>query len=430
MTIPVTATIGHHRALLVLGLFGLSATFVESAYAMPSFARQTGQDCASCHVGGYGPQLTPYGIKFKMGGYTDSDGKSGHIPLSAMALGSFTHTSKDMTNSNGKEVNDKFSVDQVSGFVAGALSDHIGTFSQLTWDGVAKTTVLDNVDVRYSNTAEIGGKDTQWGISLNNNPTAQDPFNTLGAWRFPYVASALDGAPGPSDSPMIENLGQGVAGMTAYGYWDNSLFVEIGGYKSLQPNQLDAINADDPGRIVGVAPYWRLAWFRDERKWAYHIGLFGMYGKIDTNRVGGPTDQYTDLGIDGSYQFLGDRKDIFTFNGSYTHESTDPNQTASGTQDHLNKFDLSASWYHDQTYGLTADLFSVSDTSHSGVYAGDSNGVTFQADWTPWGKEDSWKAPNANLRLGAQYTIYNKLDGVSKNASDNNTLFLFAWTAF
>ena len=44
-----------------------------SAHAVPSFARQTGADCAACHVGAYGPQLTPYGIKFKLGGYTETD---------------------------------------------------------------------------------------------------------------------------------------------------------------------------------------------------------------------------------------------------------------------------------------------------------------------------------------------------------------------
>ncbi|MBL8446093.1 MAG: hypothetical protein JNJ44_01630, partial [Zoogloeaceae bacterium] len=37
-----------------------------AAQAVPSFARQTGQECAACHVGAYGPQLTPYGIKFKI----------------------------------------------------------------------------------------------------------------------------------------------------------------------------------------------------------------------------------------------------------------------------------------------------------------------------------------------------------------------------
>lgn len=56
-------------------LLGLTA---QSAHALPSFARQTGQECVACHVGGFGPQLTPYGIRFKLGGYSDSDGKDGY----------------------------------------------------------------------------------------------------------------------------------------------------------------------------------------------------------------------------------------------------------------------------------------------------------------------------------------------------------------
>ena len=79
-------------------LWGLILLAISGpALAVPSFARQTGQDCAACHIGSYGPQLTPYGMKFKMGGYTESDGKEGHIPLSAMLVESFTNTKKDQT---------------------------------------------------------------------------------------------------------------------------------------------------------------------------------------------------------------------------------------------------------------------------------------------------------------------------------------------
>jgi hypothetical protein len=33
----------------------------DSAHAVPSFAQQTGQPCAACHVGAFGPQLKQYG---------------------------------------------------------------------------------------------------------------------------------------------------------------------------------------------------------------------------------------------------------------------------------------------------------------------------------------------------------------------------------
>jgi hypothetical protein len=49
----------------------------------------------------------------------------------------------------------------------------------------------------------------------------------------------------------------------------------------------------------------------------------------------------------------------------------------------------------------------------------------------------SWGAPFANLKLGAQYTAYTRFnggtknyDGFGRNATGNNTLFLFASLAF
>ena len=41
----------------------------HAARAVPAFAQQTGQPCKSCHVGGFGPELTKVGREFKLGGY-------------------------------------------------------------------------------------------------------------------------------------------------------------------------------------------------------------------------------------------------------------------------------------------------------------------------------------------------------------------------
>ncbi len=58
----------------------------SQVFALPSFARQTGQRCAACHVGGNWPQLTPWGRFFKLAGYTAGRtfaGKEGfnYVPL-------------------------------------------------------------------------------------------------------------------------------------------------------------------------------------------------------------------------------------------------------------------------------------------------------------------------------------------------------------
>ena len=55
--------------------------FPQLARALPSFALQTGQACASCHIGAYGPQLTAFGRAFKLGGYTQKGGEEGGFIL-------------------------------------------------------------------------------------------------------------------------------------------------------------------------------------------------------------------------------------------------------------------------------------------------------------------------------------------------------------
>jgi hypothetical protein len=40
----------------------------QKADALPSYARQTGLGCGMCHT--EFPQLTPFGRRFKIGGYT------------------------------------------------------------------------------------------------------------------------------------------------------------------------------------------------------------------------------------------------------------------------------------------------------------------------------------------------------------------------
>src|SRR5213080_2494928 len=64
----------------------------RQALAVPAFAIQTSQPCATCHIGAYGPQLTPQGRDFKLHGYVGSDGQDHGLPLGFTTLTSFTHT--------------------------------------------------------------------------------------------------------------------------------------------------------------------------------------------------------------------------------------------------------------------------------------------------------------------------------------------------
>lgn len=446
------------RALRVCWLSLVSIIALSSlcspAHAVPSFARQTGQDCGACHIGAYGPQLTPYGIKFKLNGYTETDGKGTKIPLSAMAVFGYTRTDKAQAAppADHTKTNNNRTLDEASVFLAGRINDYLGSFVQVTYDGVGRETSIDQADLRAVYTANIAGKDTVFGLSLNNNPGVQDPFNTMPVWSFPYTASAVGFGTGDAATLINGGLEQRVGGLSAYAFWNDMLYAELGTYRTLSTwtqRKLSLDAADDPGRLGGNTLYWRLALFRDLHKQAFSAGVFGFNADIQPDRVsGGPTNRYRDLGIDASYQFLGTREHIGTVYGSYIHERQTRDALIAGGEasnrtGSLDELKLSASYYFRQTYGLTASRFMTHGSRDALLYSDgasgspNSSGYILQADWTPFGKEGSWGAPWANLRLGAQYTWYDKFngaksnyDGTGRDAKDNNTLFLFAWMSF
>src|ERR1700752_2237791 len=76
------------RVLVAAGVAALLAGFLvigfaPSAQALPSFARQTGQPCGTCHTDF--PALTPYGRRFKLLGYTTGGGEFRTTPFSSQA---------------------------------------------------------------------------------------------------------------------------------------------------------------------------------------------------------------------------------------------------------------------------------------------------------------------------------------------------------
>lgn len=430
------------------------ALLASAAQAVPSYSRQTGQECASCHMGSFGPQLTPYGVKFKIGGYTDSDGGDGKIPLSGMAVGTWTSTGKGQPGGAAPRYgdNNNTALQELSLFIAGKLGEHVGSFSQITYSGIDRKAALDHVDIRAAGEASLGSHSATLGVSLNNNPTLQDPFNTLPAWRFPYSTSDL--APAPGAAPLLDGgLEHTVLGATGYAYLDNGLYAELGGYGGIGKRFLERVNVIsdplDPGQqLKGIAPYWRLGYFKDNKRDAFSVGLVGLNAKLGNYGSGGPTDHYNDFGVDASYQYLGNRQHVFALGGSYIRERQTLNATfgsggADNTRLTLDQWNASASYHYAKTYGVTLRYFNISGARDNTFYGDnrtgkpDSSGWTLQGDWTPFGKESSWGAPWANVRMGLQYTWYNRFngakdnyDGTGRNAKDNNTLYGFIWTAF
>ena len=415
------------RATLIGLLLGGLATL--SAHALPAYARQTGMECSGCHVGAFGPQLTPAGVRFKLGGYTDSNGKDGNIPLSGMLLADYSHTHAPQDPPpDGLKANNNTSLDQASIFIAGRASDHLGGFMQLTYDGVAHKFGLDNTDLRAVTTTDIAGQEAILGLTLNNNPTVQDPFNTLPAWGYPYVSPAAGFGAGDSSSLINGGLGGIVFGVSGYAVIDKDWYAELGSYRSMTPQtQSDLGLGRDDQKLEGNL-YWRFAWMHDAKAVAYHLGLFGWSARLEADRTApGPVDSYRDIGIDGSYEFLGTREHVWTVFGSVTSELQ--RAGADGSRNRLIEERLNASYNYMQTWGASGGLFATRGSDPTAA----TRGAILQADWTPWGKEEA-EAPAGlqwlNLKLGAQYWRYSTFDGVRSGAGDHNTLSVFAWSAF
>jgi hypothetical protein len=447
------------RAALVAPLLAAAtALSTPSAQALPSYAQQTGQACSACHVGSFGPQLTPFGRSFKLHAYGATASWSGavkpFVPVSAMVVATYTHTAKDQSAppANNFGTNNNFAVQEADLFIAGKLAPGLGVFAQATTDTIAHHTVMDNTDIRYAREFTVFGKDGVWGVTLNNSPTLQDVWNTAPAWRFPYVTSAL--AFGPLDAPMITGtLAHNVVGATSYLWLDNHFYLEGGGYQSISAAALRVLNEDPAQRISGTAPYWRFAYSREFAGMSAELGVFGMSADLEPTRTAGPTDHYDDKGVDAAWQYLGGGKHVFSLNASYINEQRRLDASyalglSNFPRGKLGQVSLDASYYYDRRWGLTAGLSSTTGSYDNGLYgpaqdfgslSGKPNTTswTLEADYTPFGQDGSWGQPWANVRVGLQYTGYARInggvsnyDGFGRNAGDNNTVTAFVWTAF
>jgi len=384
-----------------------------------------------CHVGGLGPQLTPFGRQFKLEGYTTRKSSEFTLPLAVMMVNSFVHTNEDQSTPPAPHyaANDNATIDQISLFAAGGVGTNFGAFTQFTYDGAARAFAWDNLDLRAIARTTIAGSPVIMGLSLNNSPGVEDAWNTLPAWSFPYTTSDL--APSPQAATVLsEALAQRVLGISGYGWWNSTLYTEIGVYWRPGRSFLRAmgVNINDGGAVLsGGSPFLRVAYQRDYGDQNFEIGASGLWSSLSPGGLNASgTDNYFDVTLDASWQFIGTGDNVFQVNGRYTHERQTLDESfalasASRPHNHLNELHLDASYYWHRKLGVTVSPFDMWGSSDALFYADnrahspESTGVLFQVDYTLWGTEPSPFGPRFNVRIGAQYTIYTRFDGASTN---------------
>jgi len=447
--------------ILIPVLVGLAA---PAAQAVPSFARQTGMACEACHT--VWPELTHFGRVFKANGYILDNLKqvrgvtaqkeemlslASLPPLSLMIQASYTSVASALPDSGGTGNAQNGTVSfpqQVSLFYAGKIAPHVGAFLQLTYGNDSGTIGIDNTDIRVTDLKVLPGDQSLiYGLSLNNNPTVQDLWNTTPAFGFPYAAS--NNAPGGSFGTQIDGArGQDVAGLTAYVFWNESVYGEIGLYRSAKQGTAGPLDSKTPGGVVdGTAPYWRLAY---EHNWGRHSlegGLYGSTFKIFPDLTGsgygqpltGPSDKFEDVAEDLQYQYIGDQH-LFSITATRIHEkqtldATYAAQVASeGTvgnpANDLTTIRGFATYYYKRKIGGTFGFFQTTGSTDLALAPNspDTKGWVAEVNYMPW----------LNTKFSVQYTGYSKIDGLTtdtlgvpgRKASDNNTLYILAWLSY
>ncbi len=454
---------------ILIALIAATTPFAPSpANATPGFARQTGISCQACHT--VFPELTPFGRKFKLNAYvftnvtqlqaTNDTGQqtlaiSNVPPLSVMVQASNTTLAKALPDPNVpdgvSQKNDTEFPQALSLFYTGKIADNLGAFLQLTWEPGSNALGIDNCDLRFANHASFESiGDVIYGITLNNNPTSQDVWNSTPAWGYPFVASGA--GVGPTAGVLLDGqLGQASVGLGAYAYLFDHLYLEMSGYRSALTEFANA-TTDGPGPLDSTAPdfriasaaaaYWRAVWEQDWDRHALSAGTYGMSTHTRPSGIGenGPSDRITDAGLDAQYQYISDAH-IVSVATTWIHESRTANNMefamlGSGT---LDTERLTGSYFFKRKVGALVQLFSTTGSADTTLYAGgtpvvgsanglpDTRGALFEIDYLPW----------LNTKLGLQYTLYSKFNGQSSNydgfgrdASDNNLWYAYIWTAF
>jgi hypothetical protein len=463
-------------AILALALWGA----VPPAHAVPSYARQTGMACEACHT--VFPELTHFGRVFKANGYTltnlkqvqDVSGKKEQLlalsqfpPISIMAQISYTDMKgavPDLSNVGAPGVAQNGTVgfpQQFSFFYAGKIAPELGAYLQLTYDTASGSIGIDNSDVRFAREIVLPESRTlTYGLSLNNNPTVQDLWNSTPAWGFPYTASNANVSPLAAvaiNGPYAQN----VAGLTAYLFWNESLYAEAGGYRSAQQGVTNALTgAAGPldgtasNVLSGFVPYWRVAYEFDWGRNSLEVGGYGMDFKVFPGGTPsspapliGPINRFNDVAEDLEYQFIAE-ENIFSILATHIHESQTlaasfATGAAANPSDTLQTTEVAGTYYYRRKIGGTVQYFQTTGSADALLYPAtspgapgvitsangspDTRGYITELNYLPW----------LNVKVSLQYTWYTKFNGASSNydgkgrdASANDTLYLLLWFAF
>ena len=403
-------------------------------------------------------------------GYTTTGGQYAfppYPPLAFMLQSGFTHTNADLVPQGGDFNSSNNWIDlaqQASAFWGGKITDHLGAFIQttLSYDGAAPPSpgTIPTFATPIRRTSRVTTRSGAWtsttirpsripGTRPRPGPGHSSPRPSS---RAPYAATLFDG-------PFGGLLGPGNA-ISAGGYVfvDDSYYAELSLYKtpsySLQAHLGDCCATDLLGNNItfdGPAPYWRFAVEKNIGEQSIMVGTYGMLANVIPKNIAGMgTDKYWDEGFDSQYQWIHDRHAV-TLRANYVIERQQfDNSFFSGLRQQSRRLpaepEAAGRVCLRQHLRVRRRLFQYQRYVRRGHLSirpkrgpsPNSAGWIFDVSYLPFSHGGPGVWPWMNTRIGASYTMFTKLDGLTKNvdgtpglsASGNNTLFLYAFTMF
>jgi len=441
-------------ALFALPL--LMLLFPNGAHAVPSFGRQTGEECIECHT--VYPMLNADGRRFKLGGYAMGAPKPADAPFfDKLPLAALLQVSRTATRNTGTAgatgedfPRDRDTLIQAAGlYYGGRITDRSGALIQYSYDGVERKWAMEMFDARFADSARLGGKELLYGVTLNNSPTLSDIYNSTPVWSFPHTGSV---SVMPNASTLIDTgLASQVGGAGVYGLWNDWLYAELAFYRTADRGLFRplAANVTVENVMDGTAPYWRLALQREAGPHSFSAGTYGLLAKVDADpdQPGLGADRFRDVALDAQYQYIqGDH--AFTAAATWIREKQEWDASfgqglTSNPSTVLKTFRADVHYLYRGTYAGILQYFDTRGDADALRYntgapvTGSVNGRPDSRGWIAeldYLADVDWMPVVQHAKFALRYTAYTEFngagsnyDGFGRDAKDNNSVFLLVW---
>jgi hypothetical protein len=233
----------------------------------------------------------------------------------------------------------------------------------------------------------------------------------------------------------------------------------------------------DITRLRGLNPYWRLALNQAWGANSLMVGGSGMVSRIydDPLNTGDPATihHFNDVGVDAQYQYLLDPHavtaqlvvtrqrhrypDMLANLGVDFVDASGNSLAPTNSSDTMRLIRARLSYVWQARYGGSASVFSLTGTTNTANQSSGFDPATLTITADPAASVASTRVggnlsgnpatrgstlelfwtPIQYLRVGGQFTAYSRYngaarnyDGFGRNASDNNSLFLYVWAAY